>query len=124
VTSTARPFIECEQFHAGLAVEDIPAAVDFYVNKLGFHQPFTFGDPPTFAGVMLGKVQIFFHKGPPTPSSEGNAVYFVVGDADQLYEFHRANGVKVAQAIDDRHYGLRWCSQRSRRPLNTATRRS
>jgi hypothetical protein len=31
----------------------------------------------------------------------------VVGDADQLYEFHRAQGVEVAEPIEDRHYGLR-----------------
>jgi hypothetical protein len=34
-------------------------------------------------------------------------VYFVVGDADQLYEFHRANGVEVAEENGDRAYGIR-----------------
>jgi hypothetical protein len=57
--------------------------------------------------VNLGKVQIFLAKGTPTPSRETGAVYFVVGDAEQLYEFHRANGVEIAQAIDDRPYGMR-----------------
>src|SRR4051812_40422428 len=47
----APPFIECEQSHAGLAVGDIATAVDFYVQKLGFRLRFTWGDPPTFAGV-------------------------------------------------------------------------
>jgi catechol 2,3-dioxygenase-like lactoylglutathione lyase family enzyme len=58
VTTPSRPFIECEQLHAGLAVEDIRTAIDFYVNKLGFVEAFTWGDPPTFAGVNLDKVQI------------------------------------------------------------------
>jgi len=107
VTSPALPFIECEQIHAGLAVSDIPAALDFYTKKLGFQQAFTWGEPPTFAGVNLGKIQMFLAKGTPTPSSEIGAVYFLVGDADQLYEFHRSNGAEIAQAIDDRPYGIR-----------------
>jgi catechol 2,3-dioxygenase-like lactoylglutathione lyase family enzyme len=106
VSSPALPFIECDQIHAGLAVTDIPTAVDFYIKKLGFQQGFTWGEPPTFAGVNLGKV-MFLAKGTCTPSPDTGAVYFLVGDADQLYEFHRANGVEIAQAIDDRSYGIR-----------------
>jgi hypothetical protein len=30
-----------------------------------------------------------------------------VGDADELYEFHRANGVEIAQPPGDREYGIR-----------------
>jgi hypothetical protein len=29
----------------------------------------------------------------------------VVGNADELYEFQRANGVDVVEAPGDRHYG-------------------
>jgi catechol 2,3-dioxygenase-like lactoylglutathione lyase family enzyme len=99
------PFVECEQAHAGLAVIDIPAAVDFYTQKLGFKLGFTWGDPPTFAGVNLGKVQMFLQKG--TPEPKGCTVSFLVGDADQLYAFHRSNGVDIAEAIGDREYGIR-----------------
>ena len=35
------PDIDAEQHHASLAVRDIPAAVDFYTNKLGFRLAFT-----------------------------------------------------------------------------------
>ena len=48
---------------------------------------------------------MFLQKG--TPSPEGCAVTFLVGDADQLYEFHRANGVEVTAEIADREYGIR-----------------
>ena len=107
MTNPALPFIECEQIHAGLAVSDIPSAVEFYTSKLGFQLAFTWGEPPTFAGVNLGKVQMFLAKGAPTPSPDTGAVYFLVSDADQLYEFHRANGVEITQEIDDRPYGIR-----------------
>jgi len=105
MTIPAPPLIECEQVHAVLAVGDIPAAVDFYAAKLGFKLAFTWGDPPTFAGVNLGKVQMFLQKG--TPNPKGCSVTFLIGDADQFYEFHRANGVEVAEEIADREYGIR-----------------
>ena len=99
------PPIDCEQHHASLAVSDVEAAVEYYTNKLGFWVGFTWGDPPTIAGVNLGQVQIFLERGEPSP--KGCAVYFLVGDADELYEFHQANGVEIADPIDDRHYGIR-----------------
>ena len=34
-------------------------------------------------------------------------MYFVVGDANALYEFHRANGVEIVEAPRDQPYGLR-----------------
>ncbi len=101
------PFIECEQTHAGLAVSDLAAALEFYTKKLGFQQAFTWGEPPAFAGVNLGKAQMFLAAGTSTPSPDTGAVYFLVGDADALYEFHRRNGVEIAQEIGDRPYGIR-----------------
>jgi catechol 2,3-dioxygenase-like lactoylglutathione lyase family enzyme len=101
----AVPEIECEQIHPELAVPDILAAVDFYTKKLGLKLGFTWGDPPQIAGVNLGSVQLFLAKGPANP--KGSSVYFVVGNADELYEFQRTNGVEVLEPIADRHYGLR-----------------
>jgi catechol 2,3-dioxygenase-like lactoylglutathione lyase family enzyme len=105
MSTLARPFIECKQVHAGLAVNDIPEAVEFYTQKLGFTMAFTWGDPPTFAGMNLDKTQVFLQKGAPDP--KGCSVYFLVGDADLLFEFHRAQGVEVVQTIGDRDYGIR-----------------
>ncbi len=102
---SAVPKVDCEQVHATLVVSDIPTAIEFYTTKLGFKLGFTWGDPPTFAGVMLDRVQIFLAKG--TPNPKGGSVQFDVGDADELYEFHRANGVEIAEPINDRDYGMR-----------------
>ena len=63
----AKPQIECEQQHPSLYVRDISAAVDFYTKQLGFRLGFTGGDPPTFAGVNLGQVQMFLEQGTPGP---------------------------------------------------------
>jgi catechol 2,3-dioxygenase-like lactoylglutathione lyase family enzyme len=67
VSSPALPFIECEQLHAGLAVNDIPTAVDFYIKKLGFQQAFTWGEPPTFAGVNFAKSSCSWGRAGPLP---------------------------------------------------------
>jgi catechol 2,3-dioxygenase-like lactoylglutathione lyase family enzyme len=105
MSTTSKPHIECEQHHATLSVNDVRAAAEFYTNKLGFVLAFAEGDPPTFAGVNLDHVQIFLSKG--TPAPQGCSVYFVVGDADQLFEFHRANGVEIVESPKDQPYKLR-----------------
>jgi catechol 2,3-dioxygenase-like lactoylglutathione lyase family enzyme len=105
MTSAPTPRIECERHHPILSVSDVPAAIDFYTKKLGFTLAFADGDPPTFAGINLGETQIFLRQG--APSSNGVAVYFVVGDANELAEFHRAGGVNITEPIADRPYGLR-----------------
>ena len=99
------PVVECEQEHASLAASDIPSAVEFYTQKLGFKLDFTWGDPPGMAGVSLGNVQMFLEKGAPSPA--GASVYFVVGNADELFEFHQAGGIEVVEPPGDREYGLR-----------------
>jgi catechol 2,3-dioxygenase-like lactoylglutathione lyase family enzyme len=103
--SISAPQVDCERLHPTLQVDDIPAAVDFYTSKLGFTLGFTWGDPPTFAGVNLGNVQLFLSKGTPNPA--GCSVSFVVGDADALYEFQRSQGVEIVCPPEDRPYGLR-----------------
>ena len=103
--TTPAPIVDCEQQHPSLFVPDVRAAIDFYTKQLGFRVAFTWGDPVAMAGLNLGQVQIFLEPG--TPSPQGCALYFVVGDADELYEFQRANGVAIVQAPTDQPYGLR-----------------
>jgi catechol 2,3-dioxygenase-like lactoylglutathione lyase family enzyme len=99
------PQVDCDRHHTTLFVRDLAAAVDFYTRRLGFHLGFTWGDPPTMAGVRLGAAQIFLQLG--TPAPDGCVVQFVVGDADALHDFQRAAGVEVVEPPADRPYGLR-----------------
>lgn len=99
------PDVECEQTHTALPVGDLPAAVEFHTGKLGFRPSFTWGDPPSFAGVNLGNTRMFLQLGVPNPA--GCSVYFVAGNAEELFEFQRANDVEVEEPPADRHYGLR-----------------
>ncbi len=105
MTTRPKPEIDCERFHASLRVRDLAAGIAFYTEKLGFELGFTWGDPPTFAGVNLDDIQIFLEEAEPEPG--GGALYFAVGDADELFEFHRANGVDVVAEPEDHPYGIR-----------------
>ena len=100
-----RPPVDCEQQHPTLVVRDVAAATEFYASKLGFTVGFSVGEPPAMAGVNLDRVQIFLERG--TPSAGGRAVYFVVGNADELHAFHREGGVEVVERPGDRPWGLR-----------------
>lgn len=99
------PQVEVEQHHTSLRVADLPAAVEFYTTRLGFIHAFSWGEPPTMAGVNIGETQIFLETG--TPAPQGCSLYFVVGNADELYEFHRANDVQVIEVPGDRPWELR-----------------
>jgi catechol 2,3-dioxygenase-like lactoylglutathione lyase family enzyme len=106
------PKIECERLHPLLPVRDVTEAVDFYTRRLGFTLGFTWPEAgaPTMAGVNLGDVQVFLAKGTPNPA--GISVSFVVGNADDLCEAQRANGVEITEEPADRPYGLRDYSAR------------
>lgn len=101
MTTERHMLIECAQVHPALCVTNVSAAAAFYEKKLGFTLAFTQGDPPSMAGLILGNVQIFLEQG--TASPKGCSVYFVVGNADELYEFHRAAGVDIVVPPGDRH---------------------
>lgn len=99
------PDVDCQEQHAGLCVPDLAEAVRFYTTALGFREGFRWGDPPTFAGVRLGETQLFLQQG--TAEPKGARVYFMVGDADELYEYQRASGADIAVEPGDREYGIR-----------------
>jgi len=91
------PTVECKRQHAVLRATDVSAAIDFYITVLGFRLGFTWGEPPGIAGVNLGDEQMFLELG--TAAPEGCGVYFVVGNADALFEFQRANGAAYYRRI-------------------------
>lgn len=105
MTSAAAPQVEVEQHHTSLRVADLTAAVEFYTTRLGFLHAFSWGEPLTMAGVNIGETQIFLEAG--TPAPQGCSLYFVVGNADELHEFHRTNGVPIVESPGDRAWEIR-----------------
>src|SRR5262245_6100518 len=101
------PEVDCDRLHPVLRVRDVRAAVDFYTTRLGFTLGFTWPETgsPTYAGVNLGDVQIFFDQC--EPIGTGLEICFVVSNADELCEAQRANGVDIVEEPGDRPYGIR-----------------
>lgn len=98
--------ISCERYHAILLVADLAASIDSYTSKLGFRFDFAQGDPPSFAAVSFGEnSQLFLERGGNGAASCG--LYFVVNDADAMFERCRAAGTPVVEALGDRRYHLR-----------------
>jgi len=102
---SAFPNIQCQQVFPTLQVSDIYAAMEFYVQKLGFTELFVWGEPVMFAGVTLDKTTI--HLALVEEVHNKSVVNFVVSSANELYEVHQSNSVKIVVPIDDREYGLR-----------------
>jgi len=100
------PNIECSQLFPTLLVNDITTAIDFYITRLGFSHRFSWGDPPTFAGVSLGNVTLHLQKDNYYVKG-ASELSFIIDNADELYEFHRTNGVEVVVPLEDRPYGIR-----------------
>lgn len=97
--------MDCERHHTTIFHADVQAAIDHYVDTLGFELDFTWGEPVEIAGVSLGEAQIFLARGTPQPN--GCHLHFVIGDADAAYAEHRASGADIVVEIGDREYGLR-----------------
>jgi catechol 2,3-dioxygenase-like lactoylglutathione lyase family enzyme len=105
MSSPVVPQVDVEQYHASLYVADLARAIEFYTGRLGFVHTFSWGDPPTMAGVNIGESQLFLEVG--TPAPHGCSLYFVVGDADELHRFHSANGVQILEEPGDRPWEFR-----------------
>ena len=91
-----------------LAVADVPAAVRFYRDKLGFTGEWLWGDPPTFGGVSWGRVHVMFCLQPALAAKvEGHQHAFFVTGLDQLYERHLQNSVQVISPLEAKPWGLR-----------------
>lgn len=99
------PVVDCESVNPGFIVRDITEATEYYTQKLGFTLGFTWGDPPHFAGVNLGKVSL--HLMSNVENGGVGFAYFAVDDVDELYRFHQNNGVDITAPIADREYEMR-----------------
>ena len=98
--------ITCERYHAVLPVADVAASIDFYTSKLGFSLDFTIGEPTNFAAVSFGNnSQLFLERG--ARPTGGCGLYFVVNDADAMFELCRSAGANVVVDPADRNYELR-----------------
>jgi uncharacterized glyoxalase superfamily protein PhnB len=91
-----------------LVVRDIQQSVAYYRDALGFLVDFTFGEPPTYAGVYRGAVLLHLQAESQADRPAGaSAVYVYVEDADRTHAELRERGARIEKEPQDYPYGLR-----------------
>lgn len=88
-----------------LNVKNFPAAINYYVSKLGFEKKWDWGDPPTFGCVKRGKVEIFLCEG--GQGQRGTWMSIFVEDVDALYDDYRKSGAIIRQPPTNFAWGVR-----------------
>ncbi|MEM8931380.1 MAG: VOC family protein, partial [Acidobacteriota bacterium] len=86
-------------------VRDLSAAIEFYTQRLGFSIDFAWGEPPTYAGVRLGRVSVHLTEGERPVS--GSKVYFVIDALDPLYAKHATAAVEIVDGPENCPWGMR-----------------
>lgn len=88
-----------------LNVRNVPASIEYYVDKLGFDRKWDWGSPPTFACVGRDQVEIFLCEG--EQGSPGTWMSIFVQDIDALYEDYRRRGAIIREPPTDYPWGVR-----------------
>lgn len=95
-------------FHAAipiLNVKDVPAAVDYYVEKLGFQKEWGWGEPVDYACVSRGDVRVFLCQD--GQGGPGTWISVFVDDVDALHAEYEKRGAIVRQAPTTFPWGVR-----------------
>ncbi len=88
-----------------LVVRDVPAAIDYYVGKLGFEKKWEWGDPPDFACVARDQVELFLSLTTKTVPTSWISIF--VQDVDALHDAYKATGAIIREPPANYPWGLR-----------------
>ncbi|MDP1911006.1 MAG: ankyrin repeat domain-containing protein, partial [Hyphomicrobium sp.] len=88
-----------------LNVKSVPAAMAYYIEKLGFKKHWDWGAPPTFGAVTRDEVELFLCQG--GQGGPGTWVSIFVQDVDLLFEEYQRRGAKIRQVPTNFPWGIR-----------------
>ena len=89
-------------------VSNLEKSIAFYTKELSFNVDFKFGDPPTYAGMSLGKVCLHISSAYPYKNNTGHGnLYIMFDEIDDLYESLVRDRVEFYCPIGNREYGMR-----------------
>lgn len=88
-----------------LNVRDVPAAIAYYRDKLGFRLDWEWGDPPGFACIDRGSARIFLCQG--AQGGPGMWLCIDVEDVDALHREYQASGAIIRQPPTNFPWGMR-----------------
>ncbi len=93
-----------------LSVRDIQETIDYYKNKLGFSEEWTWGEAD--GGISRNELALLFNKHPThvdrinTEEKRFELVWFVFS-VDDIYDEFKANGVEIVKEPQDEPWGQR-----------------
>lgn len=88
-------------------VNDLPAALEFYEQKLGFNVAWTWGTPPDRASVCRGNVEITLSTRGLIDMHGPSRVFIQLTDIDEYFDAIKSSGVEIEVPLNDREYGMR-----------------
>jgi GNAT superfamily N-acetyltransferase len=90
-----------------LAVQDIPATIEYWQSILGFPGKWTWGSPVNHGGVSWQKVFIQFRLAPELATvSKGNSIWIRLQHIDALYRFHQLRNADIVSPLENKPWGL------------------
>ncbi|MEZ0472894.1 glyoxalase superfamily protein [Luteimonas salinilitoris] len=96
-----------ESVSPSFAVSDLPQALQFYQETLGFDVAWTWGEPADLASVCRDAVAITLAKRADARPSGTSRAYLQVTGINDLYTRVEQAGANIVVPIGDRTYGMR-----------------
>lgn len=91
-----------------IACADLEATLAFYESRLGFEREWTWGSPPTDAGLIRGSVRLYFRLDAALAARMADSeISIAVDEVDTLYREHQARGAPISMTIRDEPWGTR-----------------
>ena len=90
---------------AVLHVKDMPAALDYYRDKLGFEVKFSWEEPPRYACLELGDASV--HLNAYVPPAATSIVCIFCKGVDALRDDLAARGANITRELVNHPYGMR-----------------
>lgn len=88
-------------------VTNIPMALSFYTEKLGFKKVFENGDPVGFVILKKDDAEVHLTLKQDHKASDRNVLHMLVSDAQTLYDVLEKANVQIVKGVRDAEYGLR-----------------
>ncbi len=84
---------------------DISRSISYYTEQLKFEHHWEWDQPPTFAGVHMNDVEIFFCKD--GQGHPGTWISVIVEKVDEYYELIKNSGAKILSPPDTKVWNMR-----------------
>ncbi len=90
-----------------VSVSDLPRALQFYCDVLGFVKVFENGDPVGFAILEKEAAELHLNLDRQHLATAQNVAHLMVDDATALYDHLVAHGTRIVKGLRDANFGLR-----------------